>query len=393
MQYAHQHAPATAEVAAARPAERRMRLLTAMLVSLLVLAALALAVVIVVDPSGTQRHALYGGLILAVIALLATALALNRSGRYRAAASLTVIGALLAPWAAALIDPAVFSGDFVPLTYVVVPVLLCGILLSAAVTALVGIGQVVALIVCASLLAAKDPINWPSLCIMVLMVSALSIVANLMIKKDLDQITTQNRLLEEREALLREQSVRDHVSGLFNRRYLEETLERELRRAGRDGSQVGVIMLDLDHFKELNDAYGHAAGDLVLQEVGALLRANLRYADIACRYGGDELTLILPKASRKVVTERAELLRRKVAALQLAGDDDSLPVVTFSAGVAVYPDDGRSAAEVLAAGDEALYRAKREGRDRVCFAPEPSRGPHAGPVQRGVALQPDATPL
>ena len=272
------------------------------------------------------------------------------------------------PWASAVIDPRVFNGDFVPLTYVVVPILLCGILLSAPVTALVACAQVAGLIVCAVTLSPHDAINWPSLCIMVLMVAALSIVANLMIKTDMDQILQQNRQLEQDEALLREQSVRDHVSGLFNRRYLEETLERELRRAERDGSEVGVIMMDLDHFKQLNDAHGHAAGDLVLREVGALVRANLRYADIACRYGGDEFTLILPRAPRAVALERAELLRRGVQELRITGGDAQLPPVTSSFGIAVCPDDGRTGAEVLAAGDRALYRAKREGRDRVCDA-------------------------
>ena len=211
---------------------------------------------------------------------------------------------------------------------------------------------------------------------MVLMVGALSIVANLMIRMDMDQIVRQNHELEESEAVHREQSVRDHLTGLFNRRYLEETLERELRRAQRDGSEVGVIMLDIDRFKELNDAYGHACGDVVLREVGALLRAGLRYADIACRYGGDELTLILPGAGREAVVARAEALRRDVSGLRLSCGADPLPPVTVSAGVGVFPHDGGSGSDVLAAGDKALYRAKRAGRDRVCVASaEPAEGP------------------
>ena len=372
------------ETASRSPAARRVRLLSAILVALLGLAAVAFVVVLAVDRPGTARHVEYTSLIGAVLVTLGAALALNRSGRYRIAASLTVVVAVLAPWASALVDPAVFSGDFVPLTYVVVAVILCGILLSAAVTALVACLQVAGLVVCAVLLAPTDPINWPSLCIMVLMVGALSIVANLMIQMDMDQIVRQNRELEESEAVHREQSVRDHLTGLFNRRYLEETLERELRRAERDGSEVGVIMLDIDRFKELNDEYGHACGDVVLREVGALLRASLRYADIACRYGGDELTLILPRAGREVTATRAETVRREVARLPLACDGAPVPRVTVSAGVSVYPHDGVSGAGVLAAGDEALYRAKREGRDRVCVAAAagPGPAPVAGPTPR-----------
>jgi diguanylate cyclase (GGDEF)-like protein len=352
------------------PAERRARLLTALLVALLVLAGTAFLVVLVVDPSGTPRRGEYGVLIGAVLVMLGLALALNRAGRYPPAAFLAVACALLAPWASALMDSTILKSDFVPLTYVVVPVLLCGILLSARVTAAVAAAQVVALVVCAVVLAPDNPVNWPSLCIMVLMVSALSIVANVMIQADMDQILRQNHQLEEGEAALREQSVRDHVTGLFNRRYLEETLERELRRADRDGSGVGVIMLDLDRFKQLNDTCGHAAGDLVLREIGTLLRANLRYDDIACRYGGDELTLILPRAPHDVVLERAQFLRLAVADLRLTSSGEQLPRVTLSAGVAMFPDDGDGAEDLLAAGDGALYRAKRAGRDRVCDAVE-----------------------
>jgi diguanylate cyclase (GGDEF)-like protein len=203
---------------------------------------------------------------------------------------------------------------------------------------------------------------------MVAFVSVLSVIGNLMNKRDLDQIMRQNRQLEEDEARMREQSVRDHVSGLFNRRYLEETLERELRRAARDEATVGLIMLDLDRFKELNDAFGHAAGDEVLRRVGETLRGSLRYADIACRYGGDEFILILPKAPHDVVLRRAEDLRRQLAALSVVFVGRPLPALTASVGVAAFPEDGASAAALLAASDAALYQAKHEGKDRVGVA-------------------------
>ncbi len=111
------------------------------------------------------------------------------------------------------------------------------------------------------------------------------------------------------EAHLREQSVRDHLTGLFNRRYLEETLDRELLRARRNGSTVGIILMDVDHFKQFNDLSGHAAGDAVLRELGSLLIANVRGEDIPSRYGGDEFTIVMPDASPKVANQRAELTR------------------------------------------------------------------------------------
>ncbi len=154
-------------------------------------------------------------------------------------------------------------------------------------------------------------------------------------------------------------------SGLFNRRYLEETLERELHRAARNETSLGIVMMDVDRFKELNDRFGHAAGDEVLRGMGALLKSSLRFADIACRYGGDEFTLILPDAPKQVVQERAEKLRADVATLEVRFLGRPLPALTLSMGVAVFPDDGATAAALLAASDVALYRAKQGGRDRV----------------------------
>jgi diguanylate cyclase (GGDEF)-like protein len=339
--------------------------LTALLTTLILLAVIALILVIAVDPAGSPRRGEYGVLIAGTILVLAGAFALNRAGRYQLAAALTVACAVAAPWASALLDPRVHRGDFVPLTYVVVPILLSGVLLSSRVTAIVSAAQIAGLFVFAATVQNTAPINWPSLCTLVLFVAALSIVASRMDRMDLDQIVRQNAQLEESEALLREQSVRDHVSGLFNRRYLEETLERELHRAARNETSLGIIMMDVDRFKELNDRFGHAAGDEVLRRMGTLLKSGLRFADIACRYGGDEFTLILPDASRQVVRERAEQLRGDVAALEVRFLGRPLPALTFSMGVSVFPDDGVTTAALLAASDVALYRAKQEGRDRV----------------------------
>ena len=124
----------------------------------------------------------------------------------------------------------------------------------------------------------------------------------------------QDALLKS-EALLREQSVRDHLTGLFNRRYMEETLERELLRASRKQLSLGIIMLDVDDFKRFNDTYGHAAGDAILRELGNLLLGHVRGEDIPCRYGGDEFIIVLPDASREVTRERAERIMRACPAL------------------------------------------------------------------------------
>jgi diguanylate cyclase (GGDEF)-like protein len=165
--------------------------------------------------------------------------------------------------------------------------------------------------------------------------------------------------------VMAQQSIRDPVTGLFNRRYMEETLERELARAARAKGPVSIIMLDIDHFKHFNDTFGHEAGDLVLREIGACLRAQIRAEDIACRYGGEEFTLIMPAASVDIARQRAEHMREQVKGLTVQHHGQALGQITASLGVAVYPEDGETGETVLAAADAALYRAKRAGRNRV----------------------------
>ncbi len=164
---------------------------------------------------------------------------------------------------------------------------------------------------------------------------------------------------------LRNQSVRDHLTGLFNRRYMEESLERELRRSSRSQRPVGVIMLDLDHFKPFNDTFGHDAGDALLRELGHLLQTRTRKEDMACRYGGEEFVIVLSGASLEIAQERAEQLREKVKTLNVELRGHSLGAMTVSLGVAVAPHHGSTIAEILRAADLALYEAKKAGRDRV----------------------------
>lgn len=177
----------------------------------------------------------------------------------------------------------------------------------------------------------------------------------------------QDALLKS-QALLREQSVRDHLTGLFNRRYLEETLERELLRAARKQLFMGIIMLDVDNLKQFNDTWGHAAGDEILRELGNLLLRQVRGEDIACRYGGDEFILVLPDASREVTCERAKLMCDQVKKFQIQFEGQNLAAVTLSLGVAVFPEHGSTSMAILRAVDAALYRAKHEGRNRVVMA-------------------------
>jgi diguanylate cyclase (GGDEF)-like protein len=164
---------------------------------------------------------------------------------------------------------------------------------------------------------------------------------------------------------LRIQSVRDPLTGLYNRRYMEESLERELRRSIRKGSSLGVMMIDVDHFKRFNDMFGHEAGDSVLRTLADLFRTQLRGEDVACRYGGEEFTMILPEASMEATRKRAEQLREAAKNVAPEFGGKLLDGVTLSIGVSSFPEDGNEGEVLLRAADAALYRAKDQGRDRV----------------------------
>jgi diguanylate cyclase (GGDEF)-like protein len=164
---------------------------------------------------------------------------------------------------------------------------------------------------------------------------------------------------------LRNQSIRDPLTGLFNRRYLEESLELECSRAERSKDPISVVMLDVDHFKRFNDTFGHDAGDIVLKHVSEILRRSIRQGDVACRFGGEEFVVVLPGTGAAEALEVAERVRQSVQKLAVVYRNQSLGRSTVSLGVAVYPVAGETPAELIEAADQALYRAKNAGRDRV----------------------------
>ncbi len=166
-------------------------------------------------------------------------------------------------------------------------------------------------------------------------------------------------------ASLRSHAIRDPLTKLFNRRYLEETVERELRRADREGAPVGVVMIDLDQFKALNDSFGHHAGDVVLREFATILTDSTRADDLACRYGGEEFVLVLPGASAETSRDRANSLREELRRRVIDYPTGPLSDLSLSAGVVAHPQHGTTFNELLRAADSALYEAKAQGRNRV----------------------------
>ena len=176
---------------------------------------------------------------------------------------------------------------------------------------------------------------------------------------------------------LREQSICDPLTGWFNRRFMEETLDREVHRAARNRSPLAVIMLDVDNFKGFNDSFGHEAGDAALKDLCEVLKTLIRREDVACRYGGDEFVLVLPDTAAELATQRAEDMRIAVGNREVKLHGQLLMPMSLSFGIANFPADGRTSQELLRASDAALYRAKSEGRGRAR-----SYGPESEPTAR-----------
>jgi len=185
-----------------------------------------------------------------------------------------------------------------------------------------------------------------------------------------NDVTVRNRAEQALRDVLQAEALHDPLTSLYNRRYLDQAMEREFSRAARSGKTVSVVMTDIDHFKNVNDTFGHDCGDKVLQAIARILNTHIRKGDTACRYGGEEFTLLLPDAPMESAVERAERLGELIRDLSVSCDGMTIGAVTMSFGVATYPEHGDTPEKVLKAADEALQRAKNEGRDRVARAYE-----------------------
>ena len=189
------------------------------------------------------------------------------------------------------------------------------------------------------------------------------------LRRAMDRLQTQLIEIGILQSQLREQAIRDVLTNLFNRRYLEETLERELARATREAYPLCVIMMDLDYFKEVNDTYGHEAGDVVLKTLAETVTKQSRHGDFVCRYGGEEFVLVMPNINIEIAKGRADELHQIINSLNIRYGVFNL-TMTISMGVAMYPAHGKTKEELMRAADQAMYAAKNTGRNRVVIYDE-----------------------
>lgn len=310
----------------------------------------------------------YVVLTSAIILALSFAYIMNRYGYYLLSAGVTITCTILGPWGPLVFDETIRHGNVIPLFYTVISVALSSMLLPVLATVVIAFVQFTVLILLPTVYPIPVTERWISFLIFYLSSSILSIMINLIRRRDRNQIKQQLEKIAENEKLLYEQTIRDYLTHLFNRRYLETALTRELHRATQNQASIGIIILDIDHFKKINDSYGHVVGDLYLKEVGQCLKSSIRKSDIACRYGGDEFVLILPQATLEVVKKRAEYIRKKIMKIRFRHDDKMIQGFTASLGIAVFPQHGSTNDELLIKADQALYQAKRKGRNRGAIA-------------------------
>ncbi|WP_234383760.1 sensor domain-containing diguanylate cyclase [Paracidovorax avenae] len=220
------------------------------------------------------------------------------------------------------------------------------------------------------------------LCILALTLF-LTVFAHTSYRRAVEQQQSNARLrtqFEEIRALqdqLQEQAMRDPLTGLYNRRHLDATLAARIAQCGAQGLPLSLLMIDIDHFKRVNDTHGHAAGDAMLQALAQLLQRHVRVQDLACRHGGEEFVLLLPETPLAIARERAEALRQAFEALQVRHGPDALST-TLSCGVSAFPEHADEPHALLARADEALYSAKVQGRNRVAVHGTTGGRPEAG---------------
>jgi len=310
------------------------------------------------------RQLFYVLLLSGLLMIILTALLFNLKGKFHISTWFTAPCMVLGPWLSILLDPTVLAGDFVPMIYVAMSIQLCSILLRERMTIVITIVQLIAVITLIFITPALRQMNWASLVTFIVFTAVIGVLYGLSNKRQLDEIEKQRNQLILDEAKLRALSVRDPLTGLYNRRYMEETFDREIQRAIRKQQPLSVIMADIDGFKTINDTAGHVLGDKALIKVSSFLMKSIRASDVACRFGGDEFCLILPDCTLEEGIKRANTLRRAIESLDMSSDE-GLEGFTVSFGVAAMPEDGMTREALLGAADSALYSSKRAGRNRV----------------------------
>jgi diguanylate cyclase (GGDEF)-like protein len=336
----------------------------------------ALTVLFVLFYTGSRDRIFY--LALTSLTLLAAAggTRANFAGMYRPALAFTVFVMLISPWTSIVYERIVNSSDILPMVYVIIPVQVGALFLSARAMIAIGLIQSGGFLAMLLTNPARGGYNWGSLLCFVLFATALGAITGYIIRRQYDKAVQMKVALEESERQLEDISRRDALTGLYNRRHMEEALAELVGREPR----FGVAMLDVDDYKAVNDKYGHACGDEIIRKIADVIASTLAPGDVAFRYGGDEFLITLAGADAEAAVARGEAVRQAVEGARFVCPGAGRVGITVSMGVSFFPDCGVDRAAVLRAADRALYAAKHCGKNRVmtcAMLEDPARVPGA----------------
>ncbi|MBI9093415.1 MAG: GGDEF domain-containing protein [Sphaerochaeta sp.] len=316
-----------------------------------VLLILALILLLQSNPTGTYERQAYSLLIGFLLGIDGIAYFGTLKNMYRLSSILTVSLSLIGSWGSIYIDSRLGITEFFPLIYVTITVLLSSLLLPILSTIILASVQLVVLISILSTTPALRAHNWASFIFFVLFTSVLSIVANYISSYHLKQF--------------KENSIRDHLTGLLNRRYFDGTLEDKVHRGESKGMTYGVMLMDVDNFKKFNDQYNHATGDIILQRVSSFLVDTLEASAIACRYGGDEFAIMIIDTDYARLYGIAQDLRTEVKNVDITDTCKTGEKLSISIGLALFPENGNTTDLLMAHADRNLMEAKKLGKDLV----------------------------
>lgn len=350
------------------PLDRNSRLLAWILLLLFCLMVLSSLVVLLLEWDNPQLL-LHLGVTMTYAALLMFCFLLNRWRYTRLAARGAVLIGVAAVWVVLLFDQQIKTDMAnVPLYLVSLAIMLAAFLLSSWETGLIAVAQLLGLVWLLEAQEAWSRANWRFLFVYIVFISLLAIATSHIQQTNLQLIERQNQRLLENEAKLKDMTTRDSLTGLYNRHYLLETLPREISRVTRRNSNLGLIMIDLDQFNDINSQYGHTVADDLLRLVGQVLAGKIRASDIACRYAGDAFILMMPDATGQATFDRADSIRTEALSWTFDVDTLSLKNLTLTCGVASYPEHGTNGTALLEAAAAALRQARQAGGNRTGVA-------------------------
>lgn len=331
--------------------------------ALIVLLLVTLLIILIFTPE--TNRVIYVCITSVSALVVATSMTFTIRGFFKVGFNLLIAIMYIAPWVSVCYEVIVRSNDYIPILYVVIPVQISALFFQLNTVVWCVTIQTLMITALIALSPSKWDYNWPSILCFVLLLSALGAITSYVLRAQYSKLVASKQALALSEQKLRELSIKDPLSKLYNRRYLDENFQQLLTNPN---SPCGVLMIDVDHFKHINDTYGHTKGDEVIQSVATVLLRNIRKQDIACRFGGDEFLVVLLDCDVKQTFAKAESIVTEITGIIVDIPNNPQISLSVSIGISHYPENGILPNDLVLAADVAMYEAKNCGRNRIITA-------------------------